>query len=109
MADISHPRDLEWDELSGPVPLDLIDPDFQTHPTEAPVPSREPSLEPAAAESLVDEFSRLRAKMEVEVEVEKKAKLDADREEASQRARLDQWMANARARLLKADADLTGP
>jgi TonB family protein len=65
--------------------------------------------EPAMAESLEDEFSRLRAKMEADVEAEKRARLDAEREEASQRARLEQWMANARARLLKADADLAGP
>jgi TonB family protein len=126
----SREENLDWDTLSAPVPMDLIDPEFEPHAPEAePEPERpgagseilpreesealaqahDVTLEPAAPESLEDEFSRLRAKMEAEAEAEKRAKLDAEHEEASQRARLDQWMANARARLLKADADLTGP
>ena len=158
--DASRGEDLDWDNLSNPVPLDRIDPEFPAHAapkdltgerseifpgaesealadaaeTAPQMPDRNPPSEtppnaptlqmPARAEggsttfgeswpkdqaAIEDEFSRIRAKMEAEAESEKKAKLESDREEASQRDRLEQWMANARARLLKADADLTGP
>lgn len=60
-------------------------------------------------DALQDEFARIRAEMEAEAQAEKSKKAAADKEEASQRERLEQWMANARARLLKADADLAGP
>jgi TonB family protein len=171
MAEKTHQDDLDWNNLSNPVPLDLIDPEFEPHalPQDLPgsrseiLPRAEseafaaaheaaaslpdpapPSGAPASDEPAVpgaatlqmpargvpnptgsggttfgawpqehaeiqDAFSRMRAKMEAESEAEKKAKLEADQEEASQRERLDQWMANARNRLLKADADLAGP
>lgn len=105
-------EDIDWDNLSNPVPLDSIDPEFPshpstTHPSTAGAPeSGSPGADP---ENLEDEFTRLRARMEAEVAAEKQAKREAEKEEASQRERLEQWMANARARLLKADADLTGP
>ncbi|MDB5050473.1 MAG: hypothetical protein JWO30_3544 [Fibrobacteres bacterium] len=162
-SEASREENLDWNNLSAPVPMDLIDPEFPAHPPEAePMPGarseilpREESealakaheatpetspaapeqpnpptlemaargdasientvygkaqwLEPGQTDSLEDDFSRIRAKMEAEAESEKKAKLENDKEEASQRERLEQWMANARARLLKADADLTGP
>jgi TonB family protein len=127
---------LDWNKLSVPVPMDLIDPEFPSHPPEAPampgsrseilsreeseavansadptleMTARESTLEMPAREPVQDEFARIRAKMDAEAEAEKNAKLEAEKEEASQRERLEQWMANARARLLKADADLTGP
>lgn len=161
----SREENLDWNNLSGPVPLDFIDPEFPPHPPEperppgarseilpreesealarahadapqspasdagsgspdSPADVPMPTLEmPARAEGgsatlggwpqdhaeIQDEFARLRAKMDAEAEAETKAKQEAEKEEASQRERLEQWMANARARLLKADADLTGP
>ena len=186
-------EDLDWNNLSNPVPMDLIDSEFPAHAVQADLPGSRSEILPraeseafaaaheaapatsdtsaapaapaapdAAPESALDatlsscpagptpeesalpgagtlqmpargvpgptgsgattfgawpqdqaeiqdEFSRIRAKMEAETESEKKAKLEADKEEASQRERLEQWMANARNRLLKADADLTGP
>jgi TonB family protein len=66
-------------------------------------------MEAKGLEKLADNFSRMRAKMDADAETEKHSRLEAEKEEASQRERLEQWMANARARLLKADADLTGP
>ncbi|HKP98546.1 MAG TPA: TonB family protein [Fibrobacteria bacterium] len=168
MIDKSHQDDLDWDNLSNPVPLDLIDPEFpaqadpaatslpgarseilareesealaQAHDATLEMPQRAnpsapvetlnaPTLEMAARGPVSggegafgsawrepdrtgnpeDEFSRLRSKMEAEAEAERRAKQEAEKEEAAQRERLEQWMANARARLLKADADLTGP
>ncbi len=151
MIDKSPQEELDWNNLSNPVPLGFIDPEFPPHPPEAEVapgarseilpreesealaeeydvqpgtfpaePAREDAegkpdnpatLEMAAPglDPLADDFSRIRAKMDAEAEAEKLAKLEAEREESSQRERLEQWMANARARLLKADADLTGP
>ena len=147
MIDKSQQEELDWDNLSNPVPLDFIDPEFPPH---APEPERQlgarsealpreesealaqahaahpewhrPGTDPASPanppasemstpglEVLADDFSRMRAGMDAEAEAEKLAKLEAEKEEASQRERLEQWMANARARLLKADADLTGP
>ncbi len=174
-------EDLDWNNLSDPVPLNLIDPGFQAHPThdaaanlsgsdseilpraesealadgtlgDEPVnkpltqestrqmPDRTSPSDPGPADSaspvtptlqmpsrpesggttfggawpqdqadIQDEFARMRSKMEAEAEAEKQAKHEAEKEEASQRERLEQWMANARNRLLKADADLTGP
>jgi TonB family protein len=163
MAEKTHQDDLDWNNLSNPVPLDLIDSGFEPHalpqdlpgsrseilpraeseafaaahdadsvpaslPVEPPIPETGIIQMPARGvpvptgsggttfgawpqdhAEIQDEFSRMRAKMEAETEAEKKAKLEADKEEASQRERLEQWMANARNRLLKADADLTGP
>lgn len=195
MAEKTHQDDLDWDNLSNPVPLDLIDSGFEPHalpqdlpgsrseilpraeseafaaahdaaPATPETPTAPASLAAAAAPDaapgsdrdatlsfpnpptvedpafpgagtlqmpargvpnptgsggttfgawpqdhaeIQDEFSRMRARMEAESESEKKAKQEADKEEASQRERLEQWMANARNRLLKADADLTGP
>lgn len=171
MAEKTHQDDLDWNNLSDPVPLDLIDPGFEPHAlpqdlpgsrseilpraeSEAfaaaheaaasqnpapPMPDASAPEEPRATGTgtiqmpfrgdtgptggggttfgawpqdqaeIQDEFSRMRAKMEVESEAEKKAKLEAENEEASQRERLDQWMTNARNRLIKADADLAGP
>lgn len=147
-------RDLEWENLQGPVPMDLIDPEFPAHPTrelpgaaseilpreesealareagarippetEAELPAADPNATLAdgaasladgttwfsANQAVNDDFARIRAEMEAEDEAEKQRKLAAEQEEAAQRARLEQWMANARARLMKADADLTGP
>lgn len=133
---------LDWNNLSGPVPMDLIDPAFPSHPEaqpsmpgarseilsreepEAVAKAPEPTLEMTARESTLempartpapapvaaqDEYGPIRAKMEAEANAEKHAKLEAEKEEATQRERLEQWMTNARTRLLKADADLTGP
>jgi outer membrane biosynthesis protein TonB len=153
----SEEKNLDWESLQGPVPMDFIDPEFPAHPTEtmpgaaseilpreesealaretgagigadaaaetlfappafAPDPS---AIDPRATivggtwfggnQAVQDDFARIRAEMEAENEAEKSRKLEAEQEEAAQRARLEQWMANARARLLKADADLTGP
>ncbi len=74
-----------------------------------------PSMPPPGAtlfggtDALQDDFARIRAKMDAEAAEDKLKKAETEKEEASQRERLEQWMANARARLLKADADLTGP
>jgi len=156
-------RELDWESLSAPVPMDLIDPEFPAHPpenvpaaasqalpreesealaretgggpTDGPdaaaaghdprsdetvITSANPSgIDPRATvagatwfggtAALQDEFARIRAEMEAEAVAEKLRKQEAEKEEDAQRARLEQWMANARARLLKADADLTGP
>jgi outer membrane biosynthesis protein TonB len=184
-------RDLDWESLDGPVPMDLIDSDFPAHApqampgaaseilpreesealareagaelpsdTHSDTPSH-PASDASAADDISalaahpvsastssssatetpfhpsaygqdsaavdpratiaggtwfagnqaqqDDFARIRAEMEAEDEAEKQRKGEAEREEAAQRARLEQWMANARARLMKADADLTGP
>lgn len=150
-------KDLDWESLQGPVPMDLIDPEFPAHlPKQAPgaaseilpreesealareagadagsfPPAESPfapagygqdpsSVDPRATIAggtwfganlaQQDDFARIRAEMEAEDQAEKRRKQEAEQEEAAQRARLEQWMANARARLLKADADLTGP
>jgi TonB family protein len=161
-------QQLDWDNLSGPVPMDLIDPEFPAHPPEknpgaasrilpreesealaretgfdqagetpgnetvamsaeeaahrshddASPPASGPYIDPRATlvgappfgpEAVQDDFARIRAEMEAEAEAERIRKAETEQEEAAQRARLEQWMANARARLLKADADLTGP
>ncbi|MBW8888376.1 MAG: hypothetical protein JF616_11530 [Fibrobacteres bacterium] len=154
---------LDWENLSGPVPMDLIDPEFPAHPPvnvpaaasqalpreesealareagagpsdgsdDAPAsygpgsdetvlaPPHASFVDPRATiaggtlfggtDALQDDFARIRAEMEAEAAAEKLRKQEAEKEEDAQRARLEQWMANARARLLKADADLTGP
>lgn len=181
-------QELDWNNLSAPVPMDLIDPEFPAHPpgnapgaasrilpreesealaretgfdqdagTDGGAPGGEasggegqsdeargnetlslsaadaaaranddssqsasgPFVDPRAtlvgmppfgeADAVQDDFARIRAEMEAEAEAERLRKAQTEQEEAAQRARLEQWMANARARLLKADADLTGP
>src|SRR4051812_33014350 len=160
-------RELDWESLSAPVPMDLIDPEFPAHPSDGHPPQNLPAaasqalpreesealareagagpidgsqspvfsdprtdetaitpggphfVDPRATiaggtlfggtDALQDEFARIRSEMEAEAEAEKLRKQEAQKEEDAQRARLEQWMANARARLLKADADLTGP
>ncbi|MDQ3003350.1 MAG: hypothetical protein M3Y08_19080 [Fibrobacterota bacterium] len=107
---------LDWNSLSSPVPLDLIDSKLPSHPEAQPsmrestleMPARTPTPVPAPI-AAQDEYGTIRSKLEVEAEAEKKSKLEAEKEEASQQERLEQWMTNARTRLLKADADLTGP
>ncbi|MDB5103242.1 MAG: TonB family C-terminal protein [Fibrobacteres bacterium] len=141
----SNEEELDWDNMSNPVPLDLIDADFppqapaessrppgarseilpreesealarstddtlempaRSAPSDAGTVPADPTLQMPARE---DAFTGIRAKMEADAEVENQANRDAEKEEAAQRERLEQWMANARARLVKADADLAGP
>lgn len=145
---------MDWDDLSDPVPMELVDPAFpeqeasgsppgarseiltreeseavanMPHETDAAArnaagsedeptaPTLEMTIRMPAAAGPSEEasggtaFAGLRADMQAQAEAEKEAALKAEQEEASQQARLRQWMANAQARLLKADADLTGP
>jgi|GEM_PF-3938621 len=144
MADTSHRDYLDWENLAGPVPMNLIDSDFPEAAEESPAlpGSRSEILPRETAESLMappepvvaapedtapvisepaasepaetaavssdndtDVFSGMRAQVEAQAAAEDEAKLKAEQEESDQRQRLEQWMANARARLQAADQE----
>lgn len=135
MAETSHREDLDWDNLADPVPMNLIDSDFAEAPqaaepeapelpgarsailpretpeslmSQAPEPRPDATIEMPAMrprDNDTDVFSGMRAQVEAQAAAEDEAKLKAEEEEAAQRLRLEQWMANARARLQVADEE----
>ncbi len=81
MSDISKNQELDWDNMANPVPMNLIDSDF---PEAELLPKTTPEITRPTLSTVA-------------------------LEEAAQRERLDQWMANARARLQMADEETAVP
>jgi TonB family protein len=140
----SQRKEVDWNDMSDPIPLDLIDPEFappgnylgmermpgssseilpretaeslMAPPVTDEARSAEGTPEDASQNSRSQsqsdtdiDFSGLRAQLEAETAAEDEARAKAEEEEAAQRERLEQWMANARARLQAADEDPAVP
>ena len=121
MSEKLHHDHLDWDNLTQPVPLNLIDSDFtyaapEADPQIVSLPGTRSEILPqetvetllAPPETATSQTNKVTESLSDAANFQR-LQAEANEENETQQQRLEQWMANARARLQRADQEPTAP